>query len=110
MNYIDQVYAALIYVWTEYDHLSVTVKYAIAGFLVAFTVSILKTKEAGAVRWIESTLCGIFAGLTITGLTLLGVPIGLSGIVAGIIGYNGTKKTVAYLHHRILGEPKDEIN
>lgn len=107
MYNIDQVYAALIYVWSEYDHLSITIKSAIAGFFIAFVVSILKTHDNGDTRWGESTLCGIFAGLTITGLTLMGIPLGFAGIIAGIIGYKGTKSTVRYLHNRILGEDTD---
>jgi hypothetical protein len=109
MNFIDQVYLVLIYVGSE---LSKNV-HTLMGAVLAVTISYLKThKEKREQNWSENLLCGIFAGIALTGLSLIqyaitstfNVPEGVTvpttfvvGVVSGAIAWKGTEGTVRFL-------------
>ena len=109
MNFIDQVYLVLIYVGSE---LSKNV-HTLMGAVLAVTISYLKThKEKRKQNWSENLLCGIFAGIALTGLSIIqyaitrtfGVPEDVTvpttfvvGVVAGAIAWKGTDGTVRFL-------------
>lgn len=109
MNFIDQVYLVLIYVGSE---LSKNV-HTLMGAVLAVTISYLKThKEKRKQNWGENLLCGIFAGIALTGLSLIqyaitstfNVPSGVTvpttfvvGVVSGAIAWKGTEGTVRFL-------------
>ena len=117
MNFIDQVYVALIYVGSElYKHIHI-----IMGVALAMTISFLKaTKEKKEQNWGENILCGIFAGIALTGITVIqffivlwfNLPEGmviptslLVGIVSGVIAWHGTDGTIKLI--RELRSSKD---
>ena len=119
MNFIDQVYVALIYVGSElYKHIHIVI-----GVVLAMTISFLKsTKDQRPQNWGENILCGIFAGIALTGITLIqffidlwfnlpeGVVVPTSlivGIVSGVIAWHGTDGTVQLLKS-IRGDKHDE--
>ncbi len=106
MNFIDQVYVALIYVGSElYRHIHI-----VMGVVLAMTISFLKTsKDKQSQNWGENILCGIFAGIALTGVTVIqffidlwfNLPVGMVvptslivGIVAGVIAWHGTEGTI----------------
>ena len=109
MNFIDQVYLVLIYVGSE---LSKNV-HTLMGAILAVTISYLKThKEGRTQNWSENMLCGIFAGIALTGLSLIryaivstfNVPEGITvpttfivGVVSGAIAWHGTEGTIRFL-------------
>lgn len=117
MNFIDQVYVALIYVGSElYKHIHI-----IMGVALAMTISFLKASKDGKKQnWGENILCGIFAGIALTGITVIqffivlwfNLPDGmviptslLVGIVSGVIAWHGTDGTVKLI--RELRSSKD---
>lgn len=119
MNLIDQVYVALVYVGSElYKHIHIVI-----GVVLAMTISFLKSaKEQKAQNWGENLLCGIFAGIALTGITViqffvntwLNLPEGtvvptslIVGIVSGVIAWHGTDGTVRLLKN-IRGSKHDE--
>ena len=109
MNFIDQVYLVLIYVGSE---LSKNI-HTLMGTVLAVTISYLKThKEKRKQNWSENLLCGIFAGIALTGLSIIqyaitrtfGLPEDVTvhttfvvGIVSGAIAWKGTEGTVRFL-------------
>ena len=119
MNFIDQVYVALIYVGSE---LSKNV-HTLMGAVLAVTISYLKThKEGRTQNWSENLLCGIFAGIALTGLSLIqyaitstfNIPEGVTvpttfvvGVVSGAIAWKGTEGTVRLLKN-IRGSKHNE--
>lgn len=109
MNFIDQVYVALVYVGSElYKYIHI-----IMGVALAMTISFLKASKDGKKQnWGENILCGIFAGIALTGITIIqflvelwfNLPKGLAvptslivGIVSGVIAWHGTDGTVQLL-------------
>lgn len=117
MNFIDQVYVALVYVGSElYKHIHI-----IMGVALAMTISFLKASKDGKKQnWGENILCGIFAGIALTGITVIqffivlwfNLPEGmviptslLVGIVSGVIAWHGTDGTVKLI--RELRSSKD---
>ena len=119
MNFIDQVYVALIYVGSElYKHIHI-----IIGVVLAMTISFLKSaKEQKAQNWGENLLCGIVAGIALTGITVIqffivtwfNLPEGtvvptslIVGIVSGVIAWHGTDGTVQLLKN-IRGSKHNE--
>ena len=113
MNFIDQVYVALIYVGSElYKHIHI-----IMGVVLAMTISFLKaSKDSKKQNWGENILCGIFAGIALTGITIIqflvelwfNLPEGmviptslLVGVVSGVIAWHGTDGTV-----KLIGESR----
>ena len=117
MNFIDQVYVALVYVGSElYKHIHI-----IVGVVLAMTISVLKSsKEQKPQNWGENLLCGIFAGIALTGITVIqflvelwfNLPEGMViptslviGIVSGVIAWRGTDGTVKLI--RELRSSKD---
>ena len=109
MNFIDQFYLALIYVGSELSkHM-----HTLMGAVLAVTISYSKThKEGRKQNWSENMLCGIFAGIALTGLSLIqyaivstfNVPEGITvpttfivGVVSGAIAWHGTEGTVRFL-------------
>lgn len=119
MNIIDQVYVVLIYVGSELSkHLHI-----LMGAILAMTISYLKThKDGRAQNWGENMLCGIFAGIALTGLSLVqyavvstfNVPAGITvpttfivGVVSGAIAWHGTEGTVRFLKS-IRGDKHNE--
>ena len=117
MNFIDQVYVALVYVGSElYKHIHI-----IMGVALAMTISFLKASKDGKKQnWGENILCGIFAGIALTGITVIqffivlwfNLPDGmviptslLVGIVSGVIAWHGTDGTVKLI--RELRSSKD---
>ena len=117
MNFIDQLYLVLIYVGSE---LSKNV-HTLMGAILAMTISYLKTHKDGRKQnWSENMLCGIFAGIALTGITIIqflvelwfNLPEGmviptslLVGIVSGVIAWHGTDGTVKLI--RELRSSKD---
>ena len=117
MNFIDQVYVALVYVGSElYKHIHI-----IMGVALAMTISFLKASKDGKKQnWGENILCGIFAGIALTGITIIqffvalwfNLPDGmviptslLVGVVSGVIAWHGTDGTVKLI--RELRSSKD---
>jgi len=119
MNFIDQLYLVMIYVGSE---LSKNV-HTLMGAVLAVTISYLKThKEKRKQNWGENLLCGIFAGIALTGLSLIqyvitqtfNIPEGVIvpaafvvGVVAGAIAWYGTEGTVRFLKS-IRGDKQNE--
>lgn len=119
MNLIDQIYVALIYMGSEiYNHIHV-----IVGGIMATTISMLKTAKEGKQqnRW-ENILCGVFAGIALTGLSLIQYVITVTfnlpedmvvpttfivGLVSGAIAWHGTEGTVNFLKG-IRGTKREE--
>lgn len=118
MNFIDQVYVALIYVGSElYKHIHI-----IMGVALAMTISFLKASKDGKKQnWGENILCGIFAGIALMGITVIrffivlwfNLPEGmviptslLVGVVSGVIAWHGTDGTVKLI--RELRSSKDD--
>ncbi len=80
------------------------------GVALAMTISFLKASKDGKKQnWGENILCGIFAGIALTGITViqflvdlwLNLPKGMViptslvvGIVSGVIAWHGTDGTV----------------
>ena len=119
MNFIDQVYVALVYVGSElYKHIHIVI-----GVVLAMTISFLKSsKDQKPQNWGENILCGIFAGIALTGITVIqffidlwfNLPDGMVvptslivGIVSGVIAWHGTDGTVRLLKS-IRGDKPDE--
>ena len=119
MNFIDQVYVALVYVGSElYRHIHIVI-----GVVLAMTISFLKSsKDQKPQNWGENILCGIFAGIALTGVTVIqffidlwfNLPEGMIvptslivGIVSGVIAWHGTDGTVRLLKS-IRGDKHDE--
>ena len=119
MNFIDQVYVALIYVGSElYKHIHIVI-----GVVLAMTISFLKSsKDQKPQNWGENILCGIFAGIALTGITVIqffidlwfNLPEGaviptslIVGIVSGVIAWHGTDGTVRLLKST-RGDKHDE--
>ena len=119
MNFIDQVYVALIYVGSElYKHIHI-----IMGVVLAMTISFLKTsKDKQSQNWGENILCGIFAGIALTGITVIQFFIGLwfnlpegmvvptsliVGIVSGVIAWHGTEGTINLIRNFKGGDSND---
>ena len=117
MNFIDQVYVALVYVGSElYKHIHI-----IMGVALAMTISFLKASKDGKKQnWGENILCGIFAGIALTGITIIqffvtlgfNLPKGMIiptslvvGVVAGVIAWHGTDGTIKLI--RELRSSKD---
>ena len=106
MNFIDQVYLVLVYTWSE---LSKSV-HVLVGAILAVTISYLKTRKEGREQnWSENLLCGIFAGIALTGVSIIQKLVVLAfpylagiiiptelvvGMVAGIIAWHGTDGTI----------------
>lgn len=106
MNFIDQFYLVLIYVGSE---LSKNV-HILMGAILAMTISYLKThKEQRKQNWGENFLCAIFAGIALTGVSIIQklvvltfpyladiiIPTSLVvGMVSGIIAWHGTDGTI----------------
>lgn len=106
MNFIDQFYLVLIYIGSE---LSKNV-HILMGAILAMTISYLKThKEQRKQNWGENFLCAIFAGIALTGVSIIQklvvltfpyladiiIPTSLVvGMVSGIIAWHGTDGTI----------------
>lgn len=119
MNFIDQVYVALVYVGSElYKHIHI-----IMGVVLAMTISFLKTaKDKRSQNWGENILCGIFAGIALTGITVIqffidlwfNLPAGMVvptslivGIVSGVIAWHGTEGTINLIRNFKRGDSND---
>lgn len=119
MNFIDQVYVALIYVGSELNkHIHIVI-----GMILAMTISFLKaSKDHKPQNWGENLLCGIFAGIALTGIiviqffisTWFNLPEGIAvptslvvGVVSGVIAWHGTDGTIRLLKG-IRGDKHDE--
>lgn len=116
MNIVDQVYMALIYVWSELDKAAVT-----AG-IISVVVALLRMRKRGKVVWSEALLCGVFATIAIVGMqfivAVLGIPVdgwvatvtqGGSTVIGAGIGWYGTDRTVGYVENK-LGGKNEETN
>lgn len=103
MNIVDQVYMALIYVWSELD------KMVVGMGLTAYIVAVLK----GERKHREALLCGVFAMIAGTALTLVATFFGIApdnfavsgggSLVAGAIGWYGTVRTVDKIEDKLGG-------
>ena len=119
MNFIDQVYVALVYVGSElYKHIHIVI-----GVVLAMTISFLKSsKDQKPQNWGENILCGIFAGIALTGITVIqffidlwfNLPDGMVvptslivGIVSGVIAWHGTDGTVKLIRNLKRGSTND---
>lgn len=116
MNIVDQVYMALVYVWTELD------KAAFSAGVIALVVAVLRMRKRGKVVWSEALLCGVFATIAIVGmqfiLQIIGVPAdgwlstvtnGGATVVGAGIGWYGTDRSVGFIEDKIKGD-KDDSN
>lgn len=109
MNIVDQVYIALVYIWSELD------KMVVGMGLTAYIVAVLK----GERKHREALLCGVFAMIAGTALTLVATFLGLApdnfavsgggSLVAGAIGWYGTVRTVDKIEDK-FGGSKDDSN
>ena len=97
--------------------------HVLVGGIMATTISMLKTAKDGKKQnWSENLLCGIFAGIALTGLSLIqyaitstfNVPEGITvpttfvvGVVSGAIAWKGTEGTVRFLKG-IRGDKQNE--
>lgn len=120
MSNIDHLYAALVYVWSEI----VGYKHIILGVSIATTISILKAiRDGKGHNWGEHLLCGIFAGIACTGLTILtwliqsifNVPSGMEipstfvvGIASGYIGIMGSREIIRDVRRASKKEKSDD--
>ena len=102
MNIVDQIYMALVYVWSELD------KMVLGMGITAYVVAVLK----GERRHREALLCGVFAMIAGTALTLIASFLGMSdnfvvsgggSLVAGAIGWYGTVRTVDKIEDKLGG-------
>lgn len=113
---LDQVYAALIYLWSELD------KSAFTAGVIAIVVALLRMRKRGKILWSEALLCGVFATIAIVGvqflLQIIGIPSdgwlssitnGGSTIIGAAIGWYGTDKTVSFIEDKVTGED-NEVN
>lgn len=116
MTVLDQIYAVLIYAWSE-----ITNKAPAMGFLIATTVSSLRMITEGQFKVAEALLCGILASIVMGGgdylqgvflaITGLNIPTEVvTGIAAGAIGYAGSKPTMLFLKNRFIKEKGSETN
>lgn len=114
MNIVDQVYMALIYVWSVVD------KLALSAGVTAVVVAILRMRKRGKVLWSEALLCGVFATVAIIGLqfliSILGIPTdgwvqdiitGGNTVIGAAIGWYGTDKTVTFIEDKVGGSKDD---
>lgn len=117
MNIVDQVYMALIYIWSELD------KVVMGSAATAIVVAVLRMKRLGKVKWAEALLCGVFAAIAVAGasfiISLMGIPpdgllndIAQGGkhVLAGFIGWYGTDRTMSYVEDRIGVKHEQEDN
>lgn len=121
MNFIDQFYLVLIYIGSELSKNS----HILMGAILAMTISYLKThKEHRKQNWGENFLCAIFAGITLTGVSIIQKLVVLTfpyladiiiptelvvGMVAGIIAWHGTDGTIKLISKFKRGK-KDGTN
>lgn len=104
MYNVDQFYMALVYVWSELD------KLVLGMGVTAYTVAVLK----GERKHREALLCGVFAMIAGTALTLIASIMGfqpdnfaVSGggsLIAGAIGWYGTVRTVDKIEDKLGGK------
>jgi len=106
MNFIDQFYLVLIYVGSELTKNA----HILMGAVLAMTISYLKAnKESRPQNWGENVLCGIFAGIALTGISVIQKLIVLTfpyladiviptalvvGLVSGVVAWHGTDGTI----------------
>lgn len=106
MNFIDQFYLVLIYVGSELSKNA----HILMGAILAMTISYLKSnKESRPQNWGENLLCGIFAGIALTGVSIIQkllvltfpyladiiIPTALVvGLVSGVVAWHGTDGTI----------------
>ena len=115
MNIVDQVYIALLYVWSELDKAAVT-----AG-IISVVVAILRMRKRGKVVWSEALLCGVFATIAIVGLQFIVAVIGIhadgwvatathggSTVIGAGIGWYGTDRTVEFLENKVGGRDEQD--
>ena len=93
------------------------------GVVLAMTISFLKTsKDKHSQNWGENILCGIFAGIALTGITVIqffinlwfNLPDGMVvptslivGIVSGVIAWHGTEGTINLIRNFKRGDSND---
>ena len=121
MNFIDQVYVALVYIGSElYKH-----SHIIMGVVLAMTISFLKSsKDRKEQNWGENILCGIFAGIALTGITVIHFFVGIwfnlpdgtvvptsliVGTVSGVIAWHGTDGTIKLIRD-FKGRDRNDSN
>ena len=106
MNFIDQLYLVLIYVGSELSKNA----HILMGAVLAMTISYLKaSKERQKQNWGNNFLCGIFAGIALTGVSVIQklvvitfpyladviIPTSLVvGVVSGVIAWHGADGTI----------------
>ena len=106
MNFIDQFYLVLIYAGSELSKNA----HILMGAVLAMTISYLKAhKEQRKQNWGENFLCAIFAGIALTGISVIRelavltfpyladiiIPSSLVvGMVSGVIAWHGTDGTI----------------
>lgn len=106
MNFIDQFYLVLIYVGSELSKNA----HILMGAVLAMTISYLKAnKAAHPQNWGENFLCGIFAGIALTGISIIQTLLVLTfpyladiiiptalvvGVVSGVVAWHGTDGTI----------------
>ena len=96
------------------------------GVALAMTISFLKASKDGKKQnWGENILCGIFAGIALTGITVIqflvelwfNLPEGmviptslLVGIVSGVIAWHGTDGTVKLIRELRSSKDNEDSN
>lgn len=118
---VDQFSAALIYLWSE----CVQYKHIIMGVAITVTISYLKAaRDKQPQNWGENLLCGIFAGIACSGLSvvsyflslILNIPSSLEiptilviGIVSGVIGMLGSHTVVDKIKSK-FGKQEEQLD
>lgn len=117
----DQVWMGLVYVWTQID------KVILGAAATAFVVASLRMHKNGNYRLVEALLCGIMCYITLIGFEVIApaligmlhgmgitvafpaaVSTGLAQVTAGVIGWYGVDRTVAFLESKLSGgKPND---
>jgi|SRR5690606_7903287 len=119
MNFIDQFYLVLIYIGSE---LSKNAN-ILMGAVLAMTISYLKaSKERQQQNWGNNFLCGIFAGIALTGVTIIQKLIVITfpyladvviptplivGVVSGVIAWHGADGTIELIKNFKRGNRDD---
>lgn len=103
MNNVEQVYAAIVLWWSDFDTLP------LLSSITATVVAILRMRNEGHVLWSEALLCGVFAAIATVSLSFISlligmdIPLEVSSGVGGAIGWYGTARSVKFIEDKIGG-------
>lgn len=120
---LDQIWIGLVYVWTQID------KVILSAAITAFVIASLRMHKNGHYRLVEAILCGIMCYIVLIGFEVLapalvgmlhgmGIHVafpatmstGLAQITAGIIGWYGVDRTIAFFESKFTGGKSNDTN